>query len=218
MYKISKKVNNICRYKGILGKINPFKTLNFMQITNHYQRYSNNNIRLNNFNDNRYHRSNTSQDNKSSSLKKLVTDLNNNQKSVKPTIKLENKKDLIKSKYNAKDINYKKNKNKNHRITKSFNNLNVNSIHLNNNDINAYNSINFKNKKIHYNPKNCNQLKNIKGNQINQINIKNSIKKSKINYNKSKVSSFLYSFDLVFFTITLINIIVTILAIIRPNP
>ena len=166
LHKLYKNLNNINRNNGYLGKINPFKTLNFMQTTNHYhQRMNNNFIQINN--DNRYHISNTSQDNKSSSLKILVTDLNNASR-VKPTIKLRNEKDLIKSKYNNRDNNiFDLNHNKNHRITKSYNNLNLNNMHLNNNGITSYNNLKYKNKKFYYNSKINPNLKNIKNNQIN---------------------------------------------------
>ena len=159
------KNNNILNNNGYIGKINAFKTLNFMQTTKHHQRYNNNFVQIHN--DNKYHISNTSQDNKSSSLKIIVTDLNN-QNYVKPTIKLKNEKDLIKSKYNYRENNiFDLNNNRNHKITKSYNNLNLNNIHLTNNGITSYNNAKYKNKKFHNNSKMAHQLKNIKSNQIN---------------------------------------------------
>ena len=169
LHKFFKNLNNNNRNNIYIGKINPFKTLNFMQTTNHHQKY-NNNFQINN-NEIKYHISNTSQDNKSSSVKILLTDLNN-QNRVKPSIKLKNEKDLIKSKYNNRDNNniYNIYNNKNHRITKSYNNLNLNNFHPNNR-ITSYNNVKYKNKKIHNN----HNLKNIKGNQINS----NSLNKNK---------------------------------------
>ena len=178
LHKLFKNLNNNNRNNAYIGKINPFKTLNFMQTTNHHQRY-NNNFQINNI-ENKYHISNTSQDNKSSSVKILLTDLNN-QNRVKPSIKLQNEKDLIKSKYNNRDNNniYDFYNNKNHRITKSYNNLNLNNIHTNN-GITSYNNVKYKNKKIHNNSKNNHNLKNIKGNQINS-NSSNKNKKADSN-------------------------------------
>ena len=165
LHKLYKNLNNNIHNNGYSGKINPFKTLNFFQTSNHHQRYNNNIIQIPN--DNKCLVSNTSQDNKSSSLKILVTELNNHTH-MKPTIKLQNEKDLIKSKYNNRDNNiFDINNNKNHRITKSYNNLNLNNIHLTNNGITSYNNMKYKNKKHHNNSKINNQLKNIKGNQIN---------------------------------------------------
>ena len=181
LHKLYKNIKNNIHNNGYAGKINPFKTLNFMQTTNHHQRYNNNFIQIHNNNDNKYHISNTSQENKSSSLKILVTDLNN-PNHVKPTIKLQNEKDLIKSKYNNREnCNlFDLNNNKNHRITKSYNNLNLNNIHITNNGITSYNNMKYKNKKFHNNSKINNQLKNIKGNQINS-NSSNKNKKTEGN-------------------------------------
>ena len=176
LHKLYKNLNHN-RNNGYLGKINPFKTLNFMQTGNHYHQRLNNNIQINN--DNRYHISNTSQENKSSSLKILVTDLNHNR--VQPAIKLRNEKDLIKSKYNFRDNNIIDfNHGKNHRITKSYNNLNLNNIHLNNNGITSYNNLKYKNKRFHNNSKINHQLKNSRGNQINS-NSSNKNKKGDSN-------------------------------------
>ena len=177
LHKLYKNFNNNTRNNGYLGKMNPFKTLNFIQAANYHPK--NNNIQINK--DNKYHISNTSQENKSSSLKILMTDFNN-PNIVKPTIKLKNEKELIKSKYNNKDFNniFEHNQNKNHRITKSFNNLNLNNIYLNNNNgIISYYNLKNKNKN---NLKVNHQLKNIKRNQINS----NSSNKTKNNDSNNK--------------------------------
>ena len=177
LHKLYKNINNNLHNNAYTGKINPFKTLNFLQTTNHHQKYNNNFIQIHNdYNNNKYLISNTSQDNKSSSLKILVTELNNYNR-VKPTIKLQNEKDLIKAKYSNKDNNiFDLNNNKNHRITKSYNNLNLNNIHLTNNGITSYNNMKYKTKKFHNNSR-MNHLKNIKGNQINS-NSSNKNKKT----------------------------------------
>ena len=140
---LNNKTNNNNGY-GYLGKMNPFKTLNFVQGTNAHQPYNNNYIQIHNIKDNKYHISNTSEDNKYSSLKILLTDMNNPNRN-KPNIKFQNEKDFLKSKYNNKDNNiYDLNhNNKNQRITKSYNNLNINNLH----GINSYNNMNCKKKR-----------------------------------------------------------------------
>ena len=181
LHKMNKNIINNIHNNGYFGKNNAFKTLNFMQKTNYHQRYNNNLLQFHN--DNKFHMSNTSQDNKSSSLKILVTDFNsnNNNNNIKSTIKLQKEKYLIKSKYaNNKENNiYNINSNKNHRITKSYNNLNMNNIHLSNNGITSYN--NMKNKYKRYsNTKINQQLMNIKQNQI-KSNSSNKPKKNDTN-------------------------------------
>ena len=166
LHKLYKNINNNIHNNGYFGKINVFKTLNFIQTTNHLQKYNNNFV--SNQNDNKGHISYTSQENKSSSLKVLVTDLNN-QNHIKPNIKLQNEKDLI--------------KNKNHRITKSCNNLNLNNIISTNNFIASYNNYKYKNKKFNNNTKVTHQLKNIKSNQINS----NSSNKKKAEANNKEL-------------------------------
>ena len=182
LHKMNKNIINNIHNNGYFGKTNAFKTLNFMQKTNYHQRYNNNLLQLHNDN-NKFLISNTSQDNKSSSLKILVTDFNsnNNNNNVKPAIKLKKEKYLIKSKYvnNRENNIYELNKNKNHRITKSYNNLNMNNIHLSNNGITSYNSLKNKYKKFSHSKIN-NQLKNIKQTQI-KSNSSNKQKKSETN-------------------------------------
>ena len=180
LHKLNKNINNSIHNNGYFGKINVFKTLNFIQTTNHLQKYNNNFV--SNQNDNKGHISYTSQDNKSSSLKILVTDLNN-QNHIKPTIKLQNEKDLIKSKYNRESNIFDLNNNKNHRITKSCNNLNLNNIIFTNNCIASYNNFKYKNKKFSNNTKAAHQLKNIKSNQINS----NSSNKKKTETNNKEL-------------------------------
>ena len=93
-----------------------------------------------------------------------MTDYNNNN-SIKPAIKLPKEKYLIKAKYiNNRDVNDINNKN--HRNTKSYNNLNMNNIHLSNNGIISYNNMKNKYKK-YSNLKITHQIKNVKNNQIN---------------------------------------------------
>ena len=178
LHKMNKNIINNIHNNAYFGKNNAFKTLNFMQKTNYHQRYNNNLLQLHNDN-NKFHISNTSQDNKSSSIKKLVTDFNNN--NIKPAIKLQKEKYLLKSKYaNNKENNiYDINGNKNHKITKSYNNLNMNNIHLSNNGITSYNNMKNKYKKFS-NSKINNQLKNIKQNQI-KSNSSNKPKKNEAN-------------------------------------
>ena len=178
LHKLYRNLNNNIKNNEFFGKINPFKTLNFIQTTKHHQRYNNNFIQIIS-NDNKNYKSNKSQDSKSSSLKILVTDLNNKNQ-VKPSFKLQNERDLIKSKYSNKDKNIYNANNKNRRITKSFNNLNIKNIHLSNNGITSYNNIKYKNKKYKNNSKSNNHLKNIKGNQINS-NSSNKNKKLETN-------------------------------------
>ena len=180
LHKLYKNINNNIHNNGYFGKINVFKTLNFIQTTNHLQKYNNNFV--SNQNENKGHISYTSQDNKSSSLKILVTDLNN-QNHIKPTIKLQNEKDLIKSKYNRESNIFDLNSNKNHRITKSCNNLNLNNIISTNNCIGSYNNYKYKNKKFNNNAKATHQLKNIKSNQINS----NSSNKKKAETNNKEL-------------------------------
>ena len=186
LHKMNKNMINNIHNNAYFGKTNAFKTLNFMQKTNYHQRYNNNLLQLHNDN-NKFHISNTSQDNKSSSLKVLVTDFNNinnnNNNIVKPTIKLQKEKYLIKSKYtnNRENNIYELNNNKNHRITKSYNNLNMNNIHLSNNGITSYNNLKNKYKKFS-NSKTNHQLKNIKQNQIKS----NSSSKHKKNETNNK--------------------------------
>ena len=180
LHKLYKNINNNIHNNGYFGKINVFKTLNFIQTTNHLQKYNNNFV--SNQNDNKGHISYTSQDNKSSSLKILVTELNN-QNHIKPTIKLQNEKDLIKSKYNRESNIFDLNNNKNHRITKSCNNLNLNNIISTNNCIGSYNNYKYKNKKFNNNAKANHQLKNIKSNQINS----NSSNKKKADTNNKEL-------------------------------
>jgi len=180
LHKLYKNINNNIHNNGYFGKINVFKTLNFIQTTNHLQKYNNNFV--SNQNDNKGHISYTSQDNKSSSLKILVTELNN-QNHIKPTIKLQNEKDLIKSKYNRESNIFDLNNNKNHRITKSCNNLNLNNIISTNNCIGSYNNYKYKNKKFNNNAKANHQLKNIKSNQINS----NSSNKKKAETNNKEL-------------------------------
>ena len=179
LHKMNKNIINNIHNNGYLGKTNAFKTLNFIQKTNYHQRYNNNLLQTHNEN-NKFYLSNTSQDNKSSSLKILVTDFNNNN-SVKPAIKLKKEKYLIKSKYvnNRENNIYELNKNKNHRITKSYNNLNMNNMHLSNNGITSYNNLKNKYKRYSHSKIN-NQLKNIKQNQI-KSNSSNKQKKSESN-------------------------------------
>ena len=179
LHKMNKNIINNIHNNGYFGKTNAFKTLNFMQKTNYHQRYNNNLLQLHN--DNKFHISNTSQDNKSSSLKILVTDFNNNNANIKPAIKLKKEKYLIKAKYaNNRENNFNEiNKNKNHRITKSYNNLNMNNIHLSNNGITSYNNLKNKYKKYSHSKIN-HQLKNIKQNQI-KSNSSNKQKKSESN-------------------------------------
>ena len=174
LHKLYKNINNNVHNNGYFGKISVFKTLNLIQTTNHLQKYNNNCVPN--------HISYTSQDNKSSSLKILVTDLNN-QNHIKPTIKLQNEKDLIKSKYNRENSIFDLNSNKNHRITKSCNNLNLNNIISTNNCIASYNNYKCKNKKFNNNSKGTHQLKNIKSNQINS----NSSKKKTETNNKELI-------------------------------
>ena len=179
LHKMNKNIINNIHNNAYFGKTNAFKTLNFMQKTNYHQKYNNNLLQLHD--NNKFHISNTSQDNKSSSLKILVTDFNNN---PKPAIKLQKEKYLIKSKYtNNKGNNiYDINRNKNQRITKSYNNLNMNNINLQNNGITSYTN-NIKNKyKKFSNSKINNQLKNIKQTQIKS----NSTNKPKKNEGSNK--------------------------------
>ncbi len=180
LHNLYRNLNNNIHNNGYSGKINPFKTLNFLQTTNHHQRYNNNYIQNQNDN-NKCFITNTSQDNKSSSLKILVTELNN-QNRVKPTIKLQNEKDLIKSKYNNNKENnlIDTNTHKNHRNTKSYNNLNLNNIHFTGGGITSYNNMKIKNKKYYNNSRISSQLRNIKGNQINS-NSSNKNKKTDAN-------------------------------------
>ena len=181
LHKMNKNIINNIRNNGYFGKTNAFKTLNFMQKTNYHQRYNNNLLQLPNDN-NKFYISNTSQDNKSSSLKVLVTEFNNNNiGKIKPAVRLQKEKNLLKTKYmNNKENNiYDINNNMNHRITKSYNNLNMNNIHLSNNGITSYN--NMKNKYKKYNNLKINhQLKNIKQTQI-KTNLSNKPKKSESN-------------------------------------
>ena len=179
LHKMNKNIINNIHNNAYFGKTNAFKTLNFMQKTNNHQRYNNNLLQLHNEN-NKFHVSNTSQDNKSSSLKILVTDFNTNN-NIKPAIKLQKEKYLLKSKYtnNKENKIYDINNNKNHRITKSFNNLNLNNIHLSNNGITSYNNMKNKYKKYSHSKIN-NQLKNIKQTQI-KSNPSNKAKKSENN-------------------------------------
>ena len=131
LHKLNKNMILNIHDNGYFGKTNALKTLNFMQNTNYHQRYKINLLQFHN--DNKFHISNTNQENKSSQLKILLTDFNNNN-SIKPAIKLTKEKYLIKAKYiNNRDINDINNKN--HRNIKSYNNLNMNNIHLSNNRI-----------------------------------------------------------------------------------
>ena len=157
LYKRSSnnKLNNMI---GNNGKLNLFKTLNFLQARNNQQRY--NNLFLTN-NGKKYQLSNTSQENRSSSLKVLHTDLNNTN-NVKPTIKLQHKFKYI-TKHNF-DNNFIENRKPHQRITKSYNNLN--NIHISNNGINSYNNLkNKNNNKFNNNKLMIGNLKNIKNNQ-----------------------------------------------------
>ena len=189
LHKMNKNIINNIHNNAYFGKTNAFKTLNFMQKANNHQKYNNNLLQIHNEN-NKFHISNTSQDNKSSSLKILVTDFNNNNHNVKPTIKLQKEKYLIKSKYtNNRDHNiYNINGNRNQRITKSYNNLNMNNIHLSNNGITSYNNMKNKYKKFS-NSKINNHLKNIKQTQIKS----NSTNKPKKNENNKELMHFALS-------------------------
>ena len=185
-YKNTNKNNNINVNNG---KMYPFKTLNFIGNSNYHQRYNNNLLLTNN--GKKYQLSNTSQDNKSSSLKIFFTDLNNTNNS-KPTIQMQHDKVLIKSKHtNNNEDNVLENRTTNTHITKSYNNLN--NVYLGSNVINSYNNIKFKNIQINnnnYNQYYKNSLKEVKSTK--KIAKPSNIDK-KINPNNKELMKFALS-------------------------
>lgn len=190
LHKVCKN-NNI----GYLHN-NPFQTVNFIQST-HHQR-TNSNFTKTQHDDkifNKYHISNVSQENKSASLKILVTDATSNGTYTKPTIKLHNEKLMFKlKKYenNNKEadndynfLNHKCSTNKNN----NSNNIKYNHINGNNNNtlskpiancISSYNN-------LHY--KNNNGINNVKCRHQHYNNLVKRMNSNESNNKKSKIQS-----------------------------